>query len=96
MPEFYQDPALSEANKNNNRTSNGNSTQVIDQSDITEEKEREGYYPNMDLDFEMQGYTYGDKVSTHSYYNNYYDRNYRNNKYNSIYDPKRRQYNPDN
>ena len=26
MPEFYQDPALSEANKNNNRTSNGNST----------------------------------------------------------------------
>ena len=44
LPEFYQDPALNEALKNN--------TVPIDQSEITEEKEREGYYPN-DLDAEM-------------------------------------------
>lgn len=41
LPEFYKDPVLEEAR--------GNSTEVIDQSEITEEKEREGYYPD-DLD----------------------------------------------
>ena len=44
LPEFYQDPALIEATRNG--------TMPIDQSDITEEKEREGYYPS-DLDQEM-------------------------------------------
>jgi len=44
LPEFYQDPALNAATRN--------STIPIDQSDITEEKEREGYYPN-DLDAEV-------------------------------------------
>lgn len=41
LPQFYQDPALMEATRNGSTT--------IDQSEITEEKEREGYYPN-DLD----------------------------------------------
>jgi len=44
LPEFNQDPALEAATRN--------STLPIDQSDITEEKEREGYYPS-DLDAEM-------------------------------------------
>jgi hypothetical protein len=44
LPEFNQDPVLNEATRN--------STIPIDQSDITEEKEREGYYPS-DLDQEM-------------------------------------------
>jgi len=44
LPEFYQDPILNAATRN--------STMPIDQSDITEEKEREGYYPN-DLDAEL-------------------------------------------
>jgi hypothetical protein len=64
LPEFYQDPALMEATRNG--------TMAIDQSDITEEKEREGYYPS-DLDQEMQGYTYGDKVSTSGYWRSWYD-----------------------
>jgi len=37
LPQFYQDPALEQATRN--------STIPIDQSEITEEKEREGYYP---------------------------------------------------
>jgi len=39
LPEFYQDPALNAATRNG--------TAIIDQSEITEEKEREGYYPNI-------------------------------------------------
>jgi hypothetical protein len=55
LPQFYQDPALNEATKNG--------TTLIDQSEVTEEKEREGYYPN-DLDYEVgsSNYTYGDRV----------------------------------
>ena len=37
LPQFNQDPALEQATRN--------STIPIDQSEITEEKEREGYYP---------------------------------------------------
>lgn len=33
----------------------------MDHDEITEEKEREGYYPNK-LDEEMKDYTYGDRV----------------------------------
>jgi len=84
LPEFNQDPALNEATRNG--------TIPIDQSDITEEKEREGYYPN-DLDAEVQGYTYGDKVSSSGYWQNWWDSNYRSKNYNNIYDPKRRVYN---
>ena len=45
LPEFNNDPALMEALYDNKVP--------IDQNDITEEKEREGYYPNLDLDQEM-------------------------------------------
>ena len=37
LPEFHKDPALEAATRDSNIP--------IDQSDITEEKEREGYYP---------------------------------------------------
>lgn len=88
LPEFNKDPAMEAANRNGQAL-------PIDQSDITEEKERDGYYPT-DLDEEMQGYSYGDKVSTAGYWNSWWDANYRSRKYNNIYDPNRRQYNADN
>lgn len=87
LPEYYQDPALNEATRN--------STNIIDQSDITEEKEREGYYPN-DLDEEVRNYTYGEKVVSSGYWQSWWDSNYRSRKYNNIYDPNSRSYNADN
>ena len=54
MPQFEKDKALE--NERDDKTSGG-----IDHSVIGEEKEREGYYPN-ELDDEIQGYKYGDKV----------------------------------
>lgn len=87
LPEFYQDPAYEAATRN--------STIPIDQSDITEEKEREGYYPT-DLDQETQGYNYGDKVSTSGYWRSWWDASYRSKKYNDIYNPETRVYNDDN
>lgn len=97
LPEFYQDPALEQATRN--------STIPIDQSEITEDKEREGYYPT-DLDQEVMGYgnstvpayTYGDRVPAYNNHwnNTNWDYRYRSNKYNNIYDPNKREYNPDN
>jgi hypothetical protein len=40
----------------------GAAKEAIDHDEITQEKEREGYYPN-ELDDEMKGYTYGDRLS---------------------------------
>ena len=51
---------------------------TIDQDEIDEEKEREGMYPN-ELDDEMHGYVYGDKIIPHwngwsnGWYNDYWN-----------------------
>lgn len=47
---------------------------TIDHEEIDEEKEREGMYPN-ELDDEMQGFVYGDKLdpSWHGWSGNWYD-----------------------
>jgi hypothetical protein len=52
LPEFFAD-----ANLNTHLARKP----IIDHDDIKETKEREGVYPN-ELDQEMQGYTYGDKL----------------------------------
>jgi len=41
-------------------------------------------------------YHYGDKIPARGYWNSYYDQRYRSNKYNNLYNPEKRQYNPDN
>ena len=70
MPQFEKDKALE--NERNDKKSGG-----IDHSVIGEEKEREGYYPN-ELDDEIQGYKYGDKVDPRYGYRGWYDAAYRN------------------
>ena len=52
LPEFNKDRVLDMAREKDIS---------IDHSEVGEEKERDGYYPN-ELDEEMQGYNYGDKV----------------------------------
>lgn len=76
LPEFEKDRALDMAREKDIS---------IDHSEIGEEKERDGYYPN-ELDEEMQGYHYGDKViPQYNYWNRGWDWRYRNRKYNKIY-----------
>jgi hypothetical protein len=52
LPEFVKDANLELHNKGKPN---------IDHDEIKETKEREGMYPN-ELDQEMQGYKYGDKL----------------------------------
>ena len=90
MPQFDKDKALE--NERDDKTSGG-----IDHSVIGEEKEREGYYPN-ELDDEIQGYKYGDKVDP-GYHWGWYgwnDGRYKNSAYKNIYDARNRQYNANN
>ena len=76
LPEFNHDRALDAAREKDIS---------IDHSEVGEEKERDGYYPN-ELDEEMQGYNYGDKVTPQwNGYNRWWDHRYRNRKYNRIY-----------
>ena len=44
----------------------------------------------------MQGYKFGDRLSTGGYWNSWWDHQYKNRKYNNIYDPESREYNRDN
>jgi len=89
MPEYTKDNALE--NERNDKTSGG-----IDHSVIGEEKEREGYYPN-ELDDEIRGYKYGDKVDPGwNRWGGWDDGAYRGNQYKNIYDAKNRSYNPNN
>lgn len=81
MPQFYKDRALDEARDKD---------VSIDHSEVLEEKERDGYYPN-ELDEEMQDYNYGDKVKIGNWGYNY-DARYRNRNFQRIYNQRTNRY----